>query len=314
MRRRRLLAWSATGIGAALAGCSTGRPSAPGDPERRRLSHDGRERTSLLYRPPDLDPGTHPLVVVLHGGGGDGERVARTTGFSSLAAEAGFLVAYPDGTPNWNDGRDGAGPPGAAGVDDVGFLRALVGRLGDDPDVDPERVGVTGISNGGMMTLRVVCEAPDVPAAAATVAASLPVGRDCDPSEPVPLLALHGTADPLVPYGGGAVGFVRGSGGRGRVRSAEATVGRFVGAYGCGPDPETRRLPNRVRDATHVTERRYDGCSGGAVVRHLVVHGGGHGWPGTDHGALDLALGNTTQDVDATRAIWEFFAEQFRGR
>jgi poly(3-hydroxybutyrate) depolymerase len=94
------------------------------------------------------------------------------------------------------------------------------------------------------------------------------------------------------------------------VRSAEATVGRFVGAYGCAPDPETRRLPNRARDAIHVTERRYDGCSEGAVVRHLVVHGGGRGWPG----ALDLALGNTTQDVDATRAIREFFPEQFRGR
>ena len=97
---------------------------------------------------------------------------------------------------------------------------------------DPERLYLIGVSNGGMMALRMLCEAPDPFAGIATVIASMPeaVGAACRPRPPLSVIMLNGTADPLIPYGGGELGF---GGLQGRIWSAERTaafLGRATGA------------------------------------------------------------------------------------
>lgn len=278
-------------------------PASGYETRRLTLSHDGRERVALLDAAPDLRDA--PLLIALHGGIGGAETIRRRAGVS--LAGRGWAVAWPSADGDWADGRrDAQGRPYDA-ADDVGFLRALVARLAADGLVDPARVFVAGPSIGGMMTLRLLCEAPDLIAGAAVAIAGLPVGLDCPPGPPTPVLYLHADADPIVPAEGGPIGgdslLVRD---RGRVLSAEATAALLAARNGCAGYQEVA-LPDRdPADASTTVRRDYFGCA--APLSHYVVRGAGHTWPGGRASRLSAALvGGTSRDFSATRAIEEFF-------
>jgi poly(3-hydroxybutyrate) depolymerase len=198
------------------------------------LTVDGE--TSLVHYVPDV--GARPLMVVLHGLGSSAEEMRAVSGMSGFADRNGFAVVYPDAhrvpapvppTPGlpptappaltqqrtslaraldeaqgnepataraWNAGTSCCG--GASG-DDVAYLRRVVQAVAATVPVDMHRVYVVGLSNGGMMATRAVCEAPDLFAAAGTVAGPY-LGTRC--SRPV-WKHLHGGNDPFVPYLGG---------------------------------------------------------------------------------------------------------------
>jgi len=137
--------------------------------------HGGRLRSYILRLPPAMPPGGVPLVLVLHGGGGNGVNAESMTDFTSLARAKGFIVAYPDGSARgrgglltWNAGHC-CGYAMQSNVDDVGFLSALIDDLRSRYPIDSKRVYVTGISNGAMMAHRVGRELPQKVAAIAPV-------------------------------------------------------------------------------------------------------------------------------------------------
>ena len=175
-----------------------------------------------------------PLLLVLHGGGGAGMETLTDRGFNRRADESGVVVVYPEGVGRrWNDGRVGAGAADHE-IDDVGDLRALVASLAQRYSIDAERVFVVGMSNGGMMSLRLACETADVFRGFVAVAASLGealAGR-CQPSAPRPVALIAGSADPVVPWAGGEVAVLGLS--RGRVIGAEASFAAFRALAGCG--------------------------------------------------------------------------------
>jgi len=239
---------------------------------------DGLKRTYLLHIPPALDYSRKsPLVLVLHGAIQSPSAVERMSGMSTLADQEKFLVAYPSGTgrvsnvPTWNAGKC-CGYALAHKVDDVAFIRALIDKLESDYPVDPKRVFVTGISNGGMMSYRLACELSDRIAAIAPVEGALNV--DCRPAHPVSVIVFHGTADRLVPFDG--------------VADAAAF---WVKEDGCASDP--------ARDETaEVHTSIYSGCKNGAGVAVYAIQGGRHIWPGHPFS------GN---HVPATKLMWSFF-------
>jgi polyhydroxybutyrate depolymerase len=238
---------------------------------------DGRERDYLLRLPPG--EGRAPLLLVLHGGGGRGRQIERHSDLTGPALAAGFAVAYPDGIGRqWNDGRADLDAEAVRdGVDDVAFLLALVDRLAAEGKVDPARVFVTGISNGGIMSFRLACEAAGRVAGVVTIVANLGVevaGR-CHPSRPVPLLMLNGTADELVRYQGGPV-VVFGKA-RGSVIGTEATLAIFGAANGCGGF-QPAAIADPADDGVGVEALAGQGCA--APTRLVRYVGGGHGWPG----------------------------------
>ena len=107
------------------------------------------------------------------------------TNYNWVADQLGLVVAYPDGVDQtWADGR-GASAADRRGVDDVGFLVALVDRLSHDYGIPPGRVLVTGISAGAFMANRLACDRADVVSAVAPVAGTLGTGVPCAPSRPV---------------------------------------------------------------------------------------------------------------------------------
>lgn len=248
-----------------------------------------------------------PAILVLHGATIGARRTASGSGFAEAAAARGFTAVFPDGiNRQWNDGREGR----TSSIDDVGFVRRLVGELITRGIADPARIYLAGISNGGMMTFRMLCETSELFAGAGTVIANMPegIGQNCHPKKSVPIVMFNGTADPLVPYEGGGVGF---AGRRGNVWSAERTATFMASTNGCGASAMPTRLGNAPDAATKIVRLDWSGCSSGQAVSLYRVEGGGHQLFGRSS-ILTAVLGPGTQQISAPELIMELFAAAAR--
>jgi polyhydroxybutyrate depolymerase len=275
----------------------------------RSLVHDGqRRRWGEIV--PAACAGRRarcPVLVALHGGGGrtSGARFAAGNGLAGAGAARGYVVLAPDALgDNWNDGR----PEIAAGIDDVGFVRAMIADAESRAGIDRRRIFAAGASNGGLMSYRLACEGGDLVRAIAPVIANMSealIAR-CRPTAAVSVLMMPGTADLLMRYEGGAVAFGWG-GGRGRTVSADRTFDFWREAMGCPGPPRTERF-DPVRDETAVAITFYDRCRGGATVRRWTVEGGGHTWPGRRAPGRPLRItGPTAMEFSATQMVLDFF-------
>jgi polyhydroxybutyrate depolymerase len=265
----------------------------------------GMDRTYTLHVPPGDPVG---LVLSLHGGGGTGIGQRNLTDFDTVADANNLLVVYPDGyDKSWADGR-GASPADRRHVDDIGFLVGLAAKLENDYNIAPGHVFATGMSNGAFMSNRLACDRADVFAAIAPVAGTLGVGVACNPSRPVSVWEAHGTADPLVPFKGGAV---RGRGGISRSISVTGMVDKWRSADGCQGDPSVQVLPN-VRDGTVVHRFDSTACAPSTEVVFYQIDNGGHTWPGGKQYLPTAIIGPTTRALDGSEAIAQFFLAHAR--
>lgn len=275
------------------------------------MDFNGRARANLLFCPPRLrEPA--PLLLALHGGGGNPAVMARITRFDVIARAEGFVVAYAAGCGprprrlNWN-----AGGPEYRGwsekhrIDDIGFLRALIRRLQADYPIDPERIYVTGMSKGGMMAYRLACEASDVITAIGAVAATMVVPCERMPKK-VAVVHVHGALDQNVPLAGG----------RGRLTFSRAPwppvrtgIDYWRAANGCAPavrletgDPEVRHF-------------HAPAGNGAADVDLFLLARCGHAWPGSRPRLIARLLGmRSDTPFDASRQIWDFLKGKCRSR
>ena len=283
---------------------------APGD-YKESITVDGRERTYLLHIPTGFDAAKkYPLVLGFHGGNGTGEKFARQTGFKEKADAEGFIAVFPDGIENnWNDGR-GTTDAEKQGVDDIKFLRSLVGRLQEKLPIDAKRIYATGVSNGGIFSHRLACDMADVFAATAPVIGSLATNyvAKCNPVAPVSLVVIQGTEDPFIPIEGGDTKHKRlGIGDGGLVESADAAMKFWAKKNGCATSPTTVEPRPAVSDGTYYTLYQYKNCRNDTAVFYYVVHGMGHGWPPKGGEVSERVSGPTSQNINATDVIWEFF-------
>ena len=284
--------------------------------ESGRVVHAGAKRTWRLYLPPVVAPPGRslPLLIVLHGGGGRGSGMARLLNgrFEKLADRDEFFVAYPEGRCHqWTDGREPeVSRAHAEQVDDVGFIRELIGDVAKRHAVDPARVYACGISNGAFMSCRLACEAADRIAAVALVAGTIPLrlAPACAPARAVPVMLICGTADPLVPFAGGAIQLRKGWKERGEVLGAREAAARWAALDGCPPAPSpAEELPDLdPRDRTTITREIWGPGRDGAAVVLLTVRGGGHTWPGARQYLPQALVGPVSHDLDGCAAIWTF--------
>ncbi len=204
---------------------------------------------------------------------------------SAKGIAEGFVVAQPLGfgvVPLW---FTAAGTPESE--QDVAFARALVDDVASRVTIDPDRVYATGFSNGGGMANRLACDAADVFAAIGAVAGAYVDFAECAPSRPVPIIAFHGTLDLVVPYEGFLL-----------VPDVRVWAEAWSARNGCTSEPDIGRI------AADVTLHRWSDCREGADVLLYTIEGGGHGWPGT---SSPTRRENSTDSVDATELIWDFF-------
>ena len=280
------------------------------------LAHGGRTRKFRLHVPPGLDDRAAPLVIQFHGGGGAGRGIDRLTRFHALADHERFVVAAPSGVArNWNDGRIAPRMRAAMqGVDDVGFVAVLIDTIAARIPIDRRRVYAVGMSNGAMMAGRLACQLSERIAAIAQVAGTAPAdaAQWCHPGRPVPVMQIHGTADPLVPYEGGPIGHGRHGHrhhrdrleGRGIVLGVDDWAALWV-ANNNAKGPAVSSLGDDV------SVRTWRGTARQSDIEFWRIENGGHTWPGGSQYLPARVIGPTSKTFDATPTIWRFLSAHY---
>ncbi|QIA09682.1 alpha/beta hydrolase family esterase [Draconibacterium halophilum] len=274
---------------------------------------DGLERNYELFVPKNYSEGKdYPIVFILHGGGGKSSRMPRFTRyrFNELAARDGFIAVYPNGyRKGWNDGdRDTLTVARRLNIDDVGFFDAMIDDLDRKLSIDSERIFACGISNGGFMVQRLAIERSKVFKAIGVVAANMSEDQQTTvPGNPVPVIFICGTSDPLVPYNGGPVMVLKQK--RGEVVSVDESVRFWKEQNDCSELAEARELPDIIKtDDCSVYKTVWQNPDDPNIrVVNIRIENGGHTWPGTRQYLPTKLIGNTNQDIDGCEEIWEFF-------
>jgi polyhydroxybutyrate depolymerase len=284
----------------------------PGD-HLREVPSVGTRRDYLLHVPNSYDAVTpFPVLVVLHGGGGSAAFASQVYGWPELSEREGCLAVFPEATPEdptrpaavrenpriWNDGSTRSAVA-RRNVDDVGYLAAVLDDLQANFAIDAQRIFVTGFSNGASMTFRVGIELADRVAAIAPVSGHLCL-QDPQPARPVSMLYIIGLADPLNPMNGGPV---RSPWGATRQKPPVMTsILTWVRLIGASERHEVLHQDNGV------TRVRYGPGKSGCEVQLCTVAGQGHEWPGARRTLPRIISGPQTDKLNATQAVWDFFA------
>ncbi len=263
------------------------------------------ERPFIGYVPSWWQPGDDPLpvVILLHGAGGNGQAMAVFTNMHELAETEGFVVLFPDGVDSeWNDGFSFRPRPD---IDDVEFIRTIIDSTAERVDIDRDRVYVAGFSNGGSMAYEVACNAPDLIAGIAVVAGMMGLHQleDCAPDHPLPVIIIHGTEDTVIRFNRGMRD----------VDTAETitlspsgAVDFWVEHNGCSSARRIVLLPDTdTTDRTRVRATLYTDCANNARVAFYEIIGGAHTWPGQSR--QFTPAGAVSYDISANEVIWSFF-------
>lgn len=300
---------------------------APAVPTERLIHVYGLKRHFLEYKPHTLAKGA-PLVILLHAGLQSMRKLFRsrrksTRRWLTLSEREGFLLLAPNGTnPDngdtagdtqlWNDLRNAA-EIGSVDIDDVAFISALVALAVRDYGVNPDRVYVTGASNGGMMVYRLLVERPDLFAAGAAFLANLPEAAVQKVLASTPIMIANGTSDRLVPYAGGMIARQRGM-----VRSTDATIAYWAGANRAdSSNRQEKALADRdPDDSCKLVQTTYPAKDGGSEVFVLTMQGGGHKIPSTrmpkKTGAPHPIVGRRCHDAEGADLAWSFLRRHSR--
>ena len=261
------------------------------------ITHGGIQRDYILYVPANYTPGTEvPLVFNFHGYTSNATQQMWYGDFRAIADTAGFIIIHPEGTlddqgaTHWNVGW------GGSNVDDIGFTSALIDSIASEYSINQDRIYSTGMSNGGFMSYQLACELSDRIAAIASVTGSMNIGwfNSCNPNHPMPVMEIHGTLDPTVPYSASSF-----------TESIPDIMNYWANFNNCNSTPiVTNVLDINTIDGCTAEHQIWENGNNGATVEHYKIIGGEHSWPG----AL-FPNGVTNQDINATEKIWEFFAK-----
>lgn len=263
------------------------------------LISSGEKRVYLIHVPDSYDPQTPtPLVISFHGYAEWPAHQARISQWNDLADEEGFIVVYPSGTDFPKRWRT-TGLTRISGTPemDVQFISDLIDTLESEYNIDPTRIFANGLSNGGGMSYLLACKMADRIAAIGSVAGGYTYPIElCEPSRPVPLIAFHGTADPIVPYTGGPS------------RSFDIPFPSVPEWMEVWAQRNQCATTTDLPQTGEVSGMAFSNCRQNADVIFYTIAGGGHSWPG-GHPLPAWIVGYTSQQIDATRLMWDFFMQ-----
>lgn len=273
--------------------------------EIKQITVQGQVRRYILHVPASYDAQKKTaLVVVLHGGGGNGRNAEKMSGFSAKADKEGFIVVYPYGSGRlderlltWNAGNC-CGYALDKNVDDVAFIRELVVLLKRQYSIDDKQIFATGMSNGGMMTHRLACELSDVFSGVAPVSGAMNVPV-CNPARAVSMVIFHGKKDEHVLFEGGVP--KKSVDSHPRVdKSVAAAVEFWKNRNVCTQSPTESHGKIQIED--------FSCAQAGLAV--YAIEDEGHTWPGGEKGYF--AADEPTREISATDVMWDFWQKNLR--
>lgn len=240
----------------------------------------------------------YPLVLALHGTGGSAQQMESSYGLNDKADLADFIVVYPEGVRRdgvlgirtWNAGKC-CDYSMENNIDDVAFVSTLIDRMESEFHIDPARIYVTGMSNGGMMAYRLACELSSRIAAIAAVSSTM-MATECSPDRPVPILHIHSALDTKVPYTGGI-----GIGGY-NFSDVDSVLNVWATVNLCMDAPAEN-------DNGRYKTMFWNNCQGNVSIERYLTSDGGHSWPGGKQTGQWADLPSAY--VNANDLIWEFF-------
>jgi polyhydroxybutyrate depolymerase len=258
----------------------------------------GLNRKYLLYVPATYNPGNPtPLIISMHGFAGWPAHQMDVSRWNALADQYGFIVVYPAGRGlpmYWRTG--GVSGDAADMMQDVTFISDLIDKLEAEYTIDPTRIYANGFSNGGGMSFVLSCKLADRIAAVGIVSGTYLFPWDeCNPTRPSPVIVFHGSADPVIPYGGGLPKELN-------ISSPDIPewIDELARRNGCDNKPAELLAIQEVHGIL------YSQCMANADVALYTIIDGGHSWPGVD-AMLEQIAGHTTMAIDATHVMWDFF-------
>jgi len=264
----------------------------------------GQKRGYLLFVPTSYDRARPAaLVISLHGAAIWPATQREASQWNRLAEERGFIVVYPSGTTLDGSGtgllpfRVWLAEPGPTVTADAQFISDLIDSLSSSYNIDSARIYADGLSNGGGMAFALSCTLSHRIAAIGMVAAAHALTWSwCVDPRPVPVIAFHGAADPVVPYDGAGTSWLNPR----PFPNIAWFLARWARRNGCLGKPAESAV------AADVARREYTGCTGDAAVVLYTIRGGGHQWPGGKPFPAWMA-GRASRSIDATCLMWAFF-------
>lgn len=265
------------------------------------MAVDGRSRTYLVNLPPSYyDSSGFPLVIALHGLGGSAAQFERDYHFSDKANASGFIAVYPEGVQSsgvlglrsWNAGTC-CDFSMYNGIDDVKFISLLIDKLAGTYKINPKRVYITGMSNGGMLAYRLACEIPGKIAAIGVNSCTMVMNQPCNPGRPIPILHIHSAIDTKVPPAGGTglAGYY--------FPPVDSVLNVWSAVNGCGAPPQSTVA------GSGYTLTNWSPCNNGSSIEYYLTSDGGHAWPGGSQSRSRSDIPST--ELNANDIIWAFF-------
>ncbi len=288
----------------------------PGD-YKFDINQNNLERYYLVHVPKSYDGMSQvPVIFVFHGGGSNTTNVKKTSEFDSLSDKENFIVVYPQGIVDpanntnagtWNTGPFGGGYSFENDVNDIEFFDLILDEIKNNFFINENKIYATGISMGGMISYRLACQRSNKIAAIAPIAATITLNLDdCDMTNPVSVLHFHGTSDKFIPFFGG---------------DSDASLPKIlvIGGNYLPVDDAINFVneknncdssPVNYFEENDVTCKKFENCSNYKLVAICVIEDGGHTWPGSKESILlKPVLGKTTNTINATKEIWDFFKQ-----
>jgi polyhydroxybutyrate depolymerase len=266
-----------------------------------QISVGNQKRSFTINLPPDFyEKKNVPVVIGLHGGGGNGEQFETSYDFTPISEQRGYAVVYPDGSgrfsvdllKTWNAGTC-CEYAVEENIDDVAFFKDLIDYLIKNYKIDANRVFVTGMSNGAMMSYRLACELSEKIRAIAAVSGPQSLKTACKATRPVPVLHIHSVKDLNVPHLGGL----------GINKNAFPPVleglNYWVTRNGCKPTAKV------VQDDEKFKLSTWTGCQNEASIYYFLTKDGGHAWAGARWVRKDAD--EPSKNVNANKEIFDFF-------
>ncbi|MEM8792808.1 MAG: hypothetical protein AAGE80_14400 [Pseudomonadota bacterium] len=284
----------------------------------QNIEHQGIKRWFHVFDAGIADQENAPMIVSLHGYmSKDSALAARTNPayvswpeLERLARIHNFRILYPlafEGRWSLFPGIKGAVLEDRTPIDDVGFVLKLVQTMIEDGIADPNRIYLQGLSDGAIMTFRLLCIADSPFAAGAPVIGFMREEHleDCSQDLPPPILVIAGTLDRILPYDGWLYT-------TGRYISVPETMEFWRKRYGCTEQTSTTLKDIAPDDQSTVTRVDWTGCSREGAIRLYRVEGGGHQAPSFSPPASEWAktrAGPRNRDIETANHVWSFFQE-----